>query len=36
MEYKNFAENLKGKEIKDYNYLGKGYGVECLPEFYAQ
>jgi hypothetical protein len=31
-----FAESLKGKKIKDYDYLGKGYSVECLPEYYEQ
>jgi len=33
---KKFAESLIGKKIKDYNYLGKGYTVECLPEYYEQ
>lgn len=32
---KEFAESLMGKEVKD-NYLGKGYSVECLPEYYEQ
>jgi len=36
LEAKNFAEKLKGIEIKEVKYLGKGYKVECLPEFYAQ
>lgn len=36
LEAKNFADKLKGIEIKEGNYLGKGYRVECLPEFYAQ
>ncbi len=35
-EAKKFAEKLKGREIKDGEYLGKGYRVECLPEFYKQ
>ena len=34
-EAKNFAEGLKGKEVEG-DYLGKGYSVECLPEFYEQ
>ncbi len=33
---KEFAESLKGKKIKEGDYLGKGYRVECLPEFYGQ
>jgi hypothetical protein len=33
---KQFAESLIGKKIKFGEYLGKGYRVECLPEFYAQ
>ncbi len=33
---KKFAESLIGKKVKDYNYLGKGYSVECLPEYYEQ
>lgn len=32
---KEFAESLIGKEVKN-NYLGKGYSVECLPEYYEQ
>ena len=36
MEAKKFAESLIGIEIKDYDYLGKGYSTECLPEFYEQ
>ena len=32
---KDFAENLMGKTIKG-EYLGKGYSVECLPEYYHQ
>lgn len=35
IEAKRFAEGLKGKEVKG-DYLGKGYSVECLPEFYEQ
>jgi len=35
-EAKKFAESLIGKEVVDHNYLGKGYSVECLPEFYEQ
>jgi len=33
---KKFAQGLIGKEVKDYNYLGKGYVVGCLSEYYAQ
>lgn len=36
LEAKDFAESLKGIEIKDGDYLGKGYSVECLPEYYQQ
>lgn len=32
---KEFAESLIGKEVKN-DYLGKGYFVECLPEYYEQ
>lgn len=35
LEAKKFAESLMGKEVEG-NYLGKGYSVECLPEFYEQ
>src|SRR3989344_7363154 len=33
---KKFAESLRGKIIDKGEYLGKGYRVECLPEFYEQ
>ena len=36
IEAKNFALGLIGNEIKNKDYLGKGYSVECLPEFYEQ
>lgn len=36
LEAKKFAEKLKGREIKEGEYLGKGYRIECLPEFYEQ
>ncbi len=36
LEAKNFAESLRGKMINKGEYLGKGYRVECLPEFYEQ
>ena len=36
IEARNFARSLIGKEIKSGEYLGKGYKVECLPEFYEQ
>jgi len=35
-EAKQFAEGLRGKKIEKGEYLGKGYRVECLPEFYEQ
>ncbi len=31
-----FATELIGKKIEDGDYLGKGYSVECLPEYYQQ
>jgi len=36
LEARNFAEKLKGVEIKEGEYFGRGYRVECLPEFYNQ
>jgi hypothetical protein len=33
---KKFAESLMGKKIKEGEYLGKGYTIQCLPEFYEQ
>ncbi len=33
---KEFAESIIGKEIKEGEYLGKGYRVNCLPEYYEQ
>jgi hypothetical protein len=36
IDAKKFAESLIGKEIKKGNYLGEGYNVACLPEFYEQ
>ena len=33
---KEFAESLIGKEIKKGDYLGRGYRVCCLPEYYNQ
>jgi hypothetical protein len=35
-EAKEFAKSLLGKKIKQGEYLGKGYNLECLPEFYSQ
>lgn len=32
---REFAESLIGKKV-DVDYLGKGYSLECLPEFYEQ
>ncbi|MDP2749371.1 MAG: hypothetical protein Q8O89_00895 [Nanoarchaeota archaeon] len=31
-----FAEKLKGKKVENYDYLGKGYSLECLPQYYNQ
>ena len=37
LKARDFARSLLGKVIKDLKpYLGKGYSVECLPEFYQQ
>lgn len=36
LEAKNFAKSLIGKKVENGNYLGKGYSVECLPEYYEQ
>ncbi len=36
LEAKEFAEKLKEVEIKEGEFLGKGYRVKCLPEFYQQ
>jgi hypothetical protein len=36
LEAREFAISLKGNKIRDGPYLGKGYSVECLPEFYEQ
>ncbi len=35
---RNFAQSLIGNKVKiiDYKYLGLGYSVQCLPEYYAQ
>lgn len=33
---RKFAESLIGKEIREGEYLGKGYSVQCLPEYYKQ
>src|SRR3989344_9614770 len=33
---KEFAEGLIGKEVKTGKYLGKGYRIGCLPEYYEQ
>jgi|GEM_PF-1354371 len=35
VEARDFARSLLGKKVKE-NYLGKGYSVECLPEYYGQ
>lgn len=36
LKAKEFAESLMGIEIQDQDYLGKGYHVDCLPEYYEQ
>lgn len=36
IEAKKFAESLIGRAIKEGIYLGKGYRVDCLPEYYEQ
>jgi hypothetical protein len=33
---KEFAESIMKNEIKECDYLGKGYRVNCLPEYYEQ
>lgn len=33
---KDFAESLIGMKIEGYEYLVKGYNVQCLPEYYNQ
>lgn len=33
---KNFAKSLLGKNIETWDYLGKGYTIECLPKYYEQ
>lgn len=36
-EARDFAESLLGTKVHfTKEYLGKGYSVECLPEFYRQ
>ena len=35
-EAKKFAQSLLGRKIQHGSYLGKGYSVECLPEYYSQ
>lgn len=35
-EAKKFARGLIGKKIEKGDYLGRGYSVECLPEYYGQ
>lgn len=36
VEARDFAESVKGKELETGSFLGKGYSIECLPQFYAQ
>lgn len=33
---KEFTESIMGKKIKEGKYLGKGYRIQCLPEYYEQ
>ncbi len=33
---KAFAEGLCGTEVEGFDYLGKGYSVQCLPEYFGQ
>ncbi len=33
---KEFAESIVDNKIKEGDYLGKGYCIVCLPEFYEQ
>lgn len=35
-EAKNFAEGLIDIKIEEGSYFGKGYRVDCLPEYYNQ
>ena len=34
-EARNFAQSIRGKVFEE-DFLGKGYSVECLPEYYDQ
>ena len=36
IEARKFAESLIGKKVKHEEFLGNGYSVECLPQFYEQ
>lgn len=36
LKAKAFAESLIGKEVEEGEYLGKGYRIDCLPEYYEQ
>lgn len=36
IEAKKFAKSLISKKTEKGDYLGKGYSVECLPEYYEQ
>ena len=36
IEAKNFAMNLLGINVSLGSYLGVGYSVQCLPEYYEQ
>jgi len=36
LKARDFARSLIGKKVKGFDYLGKGYSVECLPEYFEQ
>ena len=36
LKAREFAQSLIGTEIKEGDYRGKGYRIECLPEYYEQ
>ena len=36
IQAKQFAQSMFDKKINGGDYLGKGYSVQCLPEYYGQ
>ena len=36
LEARDFAKSLLGKKEEMGDYLGEGYSVECLPQYYSQ